>query len=140
MASLQIIINIALKKICHHTASEGPSLVACINGRDFRQQGQTRGTPRAQENDAKRARALRKAADERRQRDEKQRELDALACPRPSSNQAIQGCWLSEVPHFDPAWHWSLVACHHAEPALIPSSLDIPLSVIEFAPALVLSG
>ncbi|KAK9839645.1 hypothetical protein WJX81_002971 [Elliptochloris bilobata] len=31
-----------------------------------------------QENDAKRARALRKAADERKQRDEKQRELDAL--------------------------------------------------------------
>ena len=43
------------------------------------------GTPRAQENDAKRARALRKAADERRQRDEKQRELDALACPCLSS-------------------------------------------------------
>ena len=35
-----------------------------------------------QENDAKRARALRKAADERKQRDEKQRELDALVQPR----------------------------------------------------------
>lgn len=35
-----------------------------------------------QENDAKRARALRKAADERKQRDEKQRELDALVRPR----------------------------------------------------------
>lgn len=38
--------------------------------------------PPLQENDAKRTRALRKAADERKQRDEKQRELDALVQTR----------------------------------------------------------